>query len=94
MSRSIVCPACDGPGDPVNRREFVRVVGSAAVAAAVVTAAPLPCDRVAADDKSQPATGNQRQKALRLVDAGPERRNLLRVGFLRRPRAAQNARFQ
>jgi len=59
MSRSIICPECEDAGNPVNRREFVRVVSSAAVAAAAATAVPgdfRPGSRLHADDKSKPAS--------------------------------------
>ncbi|HEY2251183.1 MAG TPA: DUF3500 domain-containing protein [Planctomycetaceae bacterium] len=55
MSRNVICPECDDSGYPVNRREFVRVIGSAAVAAAAATAVPLATGPVLADDKSKPA---------------------------------------
>jgi Protein of unknown function (DUF3500) len=40
MPRRIVCPDCHDAGYPVNRREFVRVVGASAAAVAAATTWP------------------------------------------------------
>jgi hypothetical protein len=53
MNRRISCPDCHGSGLPVNRREFVRVVGSSAAAVAAVSALP---GRLIAEEKPQAAS--------------------------------------
>ncbi|MGE5195335.1 MAG: DUF3500 domain-containing protein [Deltaproteobacteria bacterium] len=53
MNRHSSCPDCSESGYPVNRREFVRVVGSSAAAVAAASALP---GRLFAEDKPRPAS--------------------------------------
>ncbi len=53
MNRHSACPDCHESDSPVNRREFVRVVGSSAAAVAAASALP---GRLIADDKPQAAS--------------------------------------
>lgn len=50
MSRDVNCPDCEETGSPVNRREFVKVVGTAATTALV---AGNLASRLAAEEKSK-----------------------------------------
>ena len=52
MSRSSVCPECETSIEPANRREFIRVIGSAAVAAAALPGELLSRRLLAADNSN------------------------------------------